>query len=147
MCWVIPPNSESTTLVVRMASSSLVLPWSTWPITVTIGGRGRRSSALSVSVAMIVSSYRETILTLQLYSAASRVAVSASICWLMVTIMPMLISLEMSSEALRFILRASSETVITSMMAISRGTGLIFWLSFFFWLRTFSWCSSKRFLE
>jgi hypothetical protein len=81
---------------------------------------------------VIVSSYRETILTLQLYSAASRVAVSASICWLMVTIMPMLMSLEISSEALRFILRASSETVITSMMAISRGTGLIFWLSFFF---------------
>jgi hypothetical protein len=30
----------SMTLVLRMASSSRVLPWSTWPMTVTTGGRG-----------------------------------------------------------------------------------------------------------
>ena len=29
MCWVIPPASVSTTLALRMASSSVVLPWST----------------------------------------------------------------------------------------------------------------------
>src|SRR2546422_920441 len=40
MCWVIPPNSWATTSVLRIASSRSVLPWSTWPITVTTGGRG-----------------------------------------------------------------------------------------------------------
>src|SRR6266568_3938853 len=35
MCWVLPPASTSMTLVLRIASSSRVLPWSTWPITVT----------------------------------------------------------------------------------------------------------------
>ncbi len=35
-----PPASPPTTLVERMASSSEVLPWSTWPMMVTTGGRG-----------------------------------------------------------------------------------------------------------
>ena len=43
MCWVMPPASRATSLVFLIASSSLVLPWSTWPITVTTGGRGARS--------------------------------------------------------------------------------------------------------
>ena len=45
MCWVMPPASPATTLVERMRSSSSVLPWSTWPMTVTTGGRGRRSAS------------------------------------------------------------------------------------------------------
>src|SRR5208282_1233428 len=40
MCWVMPPASPATTLAWRMASSNDVLPWSTWPMIVTIGGRG-----------------------------------------------------------------------------------------------------------
>ena len=40
MCWVMPPASPETTLVLRIASSSEVLPWSTWPMMVTTGGRG-----------------------------------------------------------------------------------------------------------
>ena len=40
MCWVMPPASPATTLAWRMASSRDVLPWSTWPMMVTIGGRG-----------------------------------------------------------------------------------------------------------
>ncbi len=40
MRWVMPPASPSMTLVRRMVSSSRVLPWSTWPMTVTTGGRG-----------------------------------------------------------------------------------------------------------
>ena len=40
MCCVIPPASVSTTDVSRIASSSVVLPWSTWPMIVTTGGRG-----------------------------------------------------------------------------------------------------------
>ena len=39
MCWVMPPASPAATSVERMASSSEVLPWSTWPITVTTGAR------------------------------------------------------------------------------------------------------------
>ena len=39
MCWVIPPASPAATSAWRIASSSDVLPWSTWPITVTTGGR------------------------------------------------------------------------------------------------------------
>ena len=38
MCWVMPPASPETTLVLRIASSSEVLPWSTWPMMVTTGG-------------------------------------------------------------------------------------------------------------
>ncbi len=40
MCCVMPPNSPATTSVSRIASRSLVFPWSTWPMTVTTGGRG-----------------------------------------------------------------------------------------------------------
>ena len=40
MTWVIPPASPEATLVLRMASSSEVLPWSTCPSTATTGGRG-----------------------------------------------------------------------------------------------------------
>ncbi len=47
MCWVIPPRSPAATAVLRMASRRLVLPWSTWPMTVTIGGRGWRSAGSS----------------------------------------------------------------------------------------------------
>ena len=39
MCWVMPPASPATTLALRIWSSSLVLPWSTWPITVMTGAR------------------------------------------------------------------------------------------------------------
>ena len=39
MCWVMPPASPAATLVSRIASSSEVLPWSTWPMIVTTGGR------------------------------------------------------------------------------------------------------------
>ena len=47
MCCVIPPASVATTEVSRIASSSEVLPWSTWPMIVTTGGRAVRSSAES----------------------------------------------------------------------------------------------------
>ncbi len=47
MCCVIPPASVSTTAVSRIASSSVVLPWSTWPMIVTTGGRASRASSAS----------------------------------------------------------------------------------------------------
>ena len=45
MCCVIPPASVSTTRVLRIASSSVVLPWSTWPMIVTTGGRVTSASS------------------------------------------------------------------------------------------------------
>ena len=50
MCWVMPPASPATTLAERMRSSSSVLPWSTWPMTVMTGGRG----ALRVGIVVVV---------------------------------------------------------------------------------------------
>ena len=67
------------------------------------GRPGPRSSSFSFSSSITVSSYRDTTLTLQSYSAARRDAVSESICWLIVTIIPMPMSLWMRSEPLRFI--------------------------------------------
>ena len=37
-------------LVLRMASSSEVLPWSTWPMTVTTGGRAAEVGVLGLEV-------------------------------------------------------------------------------------------------
>src|SRR5690349_16897585 len=45
MCCVIPPASVATTRALRIASSSVVLPWSTWPMIVTTGGRACRASS------------------------------------------------------------------------------------------------------
>ena len=49
MCWVMPPASPATTLASRMRSSSVVLPWSTWPMTVMTGGRGSQVASSSSS--------------------------------------------------------------------------------------------------
>jgi translation initiation factor IF-2 len=49
-------DKPEATSALRMASSSLVLPWSTWPITVTTGGRGSIASRSSAWVSITVSS-------------------------------------------------------------------------------------------
>ena len=54
MCWVMPPASPATTSASRTASSSDVLPWSTWPMIVTTGGRSTRSSSASVELGLLV---------------------------------------------------------------------------------------------
>ena len=57
MCWVMPPRSPAATVVDRIASRRLVLPWSTWPMTVTIGARVTRSaSSTSVKSSSLVAS-------------------------------------------------------------------------------------------
>ena len=38
MCWVMPPASPAATFALRIASRSVVLPWSTWPRMTTTGG-------------------------------------------------------------------------------------------------------------
>ena len=58
MCWVMPPASPATTSASRTASSSDVLPWSTWPMIVTTGGRSTRSSAASSNCGLLVDLVR-----------------------------------------------------------------------------------------
>ena len=67
MCWVMPPASVSTTADSRMASRSVVLPWSTWPMMVTTGGRDWSESGSSSNVTSSASS-----------SAAWRISISRS---------------------------------------------------------------------
>ena len=62
-----PPASPETTLVLRMASSSEVLPWSTWPMMVTTGGRG-------CEVVVHVAGVEEALLDVGFGDALDRVA-------------------------------------------------------------------------
>ena len=78
MCWVMPPNSRSATLVVRIASSSEVLPWSTWPITVTTGGRGRICAGSDSSSSSTSPSIERTCTSKWNLSATSLAAVGSS---------------------------------------------------------------------
>ena len=48
MCCVIPPASPDATFARRILSSNDVFPWSTWPITVTTGGRPISSASCPV---------------------------------------------------------------------------------------------------
>ncbi len=65
MCCVMPPASPAATLAWRIASSSDVLPWSTWPITVTTGGRGRASSGRASTSGRWSSTSKPTFSTFQ----------------------------------------------------------------------------------
>ena len=56
MCCVMPPASPAATFALRIASSSDVLPWSTWPMIVTTGARGTRSSGFSGASSAVSSS-------------------------------------------------------------------------------------------
>src|SRR4028119_1277061 len=47
MCWVMPPASPDWTFAAQIRSSTLVVPWSTWPMTVTTGGFSSRSAGSS----------------------------------------------------------------------------------------------------
>ena len=84
ICCVIPPDSVEALSECRIASSNFVLPWSTCPITVTTGGRFCISDSSIFSSSITVSSYKETIFTLQLKSSAMTATVSASILSLIV---------------------------------------------------------------
>ena len=83
MCWVMPPFSCAATSMPMIRSNSDVLPWSTWPRKVTIGGRGcslAGSSSCSSDLEQLARS-RSTArwkLTSTPNSAASNSAVSGS---------------------------------------------------------------------
>ena len=118
MCWVIPPNSRSATLVVRIASSSEVLPWSTWPMTVTTGGRGRICAGSDSSSSSTSPSSERTCTSQWNLSATSLAAVGSSTS-LTVAITPRSTSALITSEVLRRIAAASSPTVTDSGSLIS----------------------------
>src|SRR5215831_18318818 len=118
MCWVMPPNSRSATLVVRIASRSDVLPWSTCPITVTTGGRGRRWLGSLSSSSRISPSSERTSRSKWNLSATRRAAVGSSTSF-SVAITPNSSSALITSPDLRRIAAASSPTVTDSGTLIS----------------------------
>ena len=120
MAWVMPPASPLVTLVLRMASRMEVLPWSTWPITTTTGGRSTRSAALSSSCTNRRSSMETwtSCSTLAWNSSAIRAAVSKSTTSEMACISPICMNLATTLAALCFRRVASSPTVISSGMEI-----------------------------
>ena len=78
MCCVIPPASVATTDVSRIASSSVVLPWSTWPMIVTTGGRGARSSSASSNTSGTSSSSAACLIVISRPSSAPISSTSSS---------------------------------------------------------------------
>src|SRR5579859_1455801 len=96
-----PPASPAATSVLRRASSSEVLPWSTWPMMVTTGGRASRASSRSSSPLRPISmSASATRFTTWPNSATISSAVSASIDWGSVAMMPLRIKALITSMPL-----------------------------------------------
>ena len=115
ICCVIPPASPAVTLVSLIASSKDVLPWSTCPIIVTTAGLGFRSDSASfTSLITSSTSASETLKTLCPNSSTINSAVSASITWFWVTIIPIFISALTTSATRSAILLANSETTMAS---------------------------------
>ena len=98
MCWVMPPASPAATSVSRIASSSDVLPWSTWPMIVTTGGRGSRSSAASSNSGSASASSAALTISIFLSNSSARTwtASSDSVC-VSVAISPSCISFLITS--------------------------------------------------
>ena len=93
MCCVIPPASVSTTAVSRIASSSVVLPWSTWPMIVTTGGRRTRSDSASSKTSGSSSSSATCLIVTSRFSSAAISSTSSSVSdWVAVFIVPRFIS-------------------------------------------------------
>ncbi len=98
MCWVMPPASPAATSVERIASSSEVLPWSTWPMIVTTGGRSVRSSSASAKTGSLCTSSAACTISICLSnSSASTWIASSESVWVSVAISPSIISFLMIS--------------------------------------------------
>src|SRR4029453_9287819 len=129
MCWVMPPASFSATRVLRMASSSEVLPWSTWPMTVTTGGRGL-SWVGSVSSSSSTSPSSERTSTSKLNLSATSLAAVGSSTSLRVAMTPSSTSALITSPDFRRMAAASSPTVtdsgslMSSRLTSAGGSGL-----------------------
>src|SRR6185503_7861690 len=122
MCCVMPPASRAVTLVVRIASSRLVFPWSTWPRIVMTGGRGLSllasssvqssglSGASSASASSTAGGASSSALVSMPSSVATRLAASKSMVVLIDAIVPMFTSARMRSTMLTSRSVASSRT-------------------------------------
>src|SRR5450755_4446993 len=116
-----PPASPDTTLAWRSASSSEVLPWSTWPITVTTGERGSVSvESSTISNRPSSTSAAATRLTVWPSSSAISCAVSASITSVILCIAPCFINSRITSTARSDMRLASSWILMASGMITSR---------------------------
>ena len=116
MCCVIPPASPAITFALRILSNKEVLPWSTCPITVTIGGRATQSSSLSSSSSALMASTTSA-LTYSVWkpnSSATILIVSASRRWLMETMIPILIQVPITCVTGTSIMLARSLAVTNS---------------------------------
>mmetsp|Transcript_8821 Transcript_8821/g.15264 ORF Transcript_8821/g.15264 Transcript_8821/m.15264 type:complete len:226 (-) Transcript_8821:951-1628(-) len=116
-----PPASPAATRDDLITSNSDVLPWSTWPMTVTTGGRSTRSSTSSSvtnpSVRFLVlspgaSSSLST--TTKSYSAATTFTVFLSNTWFMLRVMPFMKSVRTMSLGSTCTMSASSIKLIPS---------------------------------
>ena len=123
MCWVMPPASPAATSVSRIASSSEVLPWSTWPMIVTTGGRSVRSSSASANCGSSGSSSAAvTISSLRSYSSAiARIDSSVSV-WVSVAISPIIISFLITSAGASPSSSATSRTVAPELTLVASGS-------------------------
>ena len=110
MCCVMPPASPAATPVWRMASSSDVLPWSTWPMTVTTGGRVFRSSSRSWYTTAYSSS-GDTTRTLRPMSSAMSLIRSSGIDCVSVSTWPSMNSRLMTSLGCTPMASANLDTV------------------------------------
>ena len=120
ICWVIPPASPDATLDVLIKSKSEVLPWSTWPITVTTGGLNSNIGSVTSSIFNNDSgSFSFAASGLWPISSTAIIAVSWSSTWLIVTIIPIPIKIFITSPAFTDILWARSATDIVSGTKIS----------------------------
>ena len=123
MCWVMPPASPAATSVSRIASSSEVLPWSTWPMIVTTGGRSARSSSASEnSGSSGSSSAAVTISSLRSYSSAIARIDSSVRVWVRVAISPIIISFLITSAGARPSDSATSRTVAPELTLVASGS-------------------------
>ena len=124
MCWVMPPNSLSVIFEERMASSSEVLPWSTWPMIVTTG-RARRAAGRApgarapARACSWTSSSKVTTIASTPSSSASFCASSGSSTWLMLATMPRSNSTLIRSRAFTPSLSANSRSVMPSESVIA----------------------------
>ena len=118
MCCVMPPASPLTTSLLRSESSSVVLPWSTWPRIVTTGGRDSRRSGSSSSVDTTIEpegcSGSASGSTSNPNDSATSAAVSCSTTSLMVYMKPLRMNSLMTSMGLSPITSARSWMVMAA---------------------------------
>ena len=130
MCCVIPPNSPETTFALLKTSNTEVFPWSTWPITVTIGGLFFKFSDLDSFIFWIISSAFVSLIGLWPNSFTKYSAVSAANVWLIVTVTPIPNKCLITLLDCSAILLDSSLTVIASGIFTSLFTGFkLSWIS------------------